>query len=133
MFFLYSHLTFFHNVHHTDFASRLRETNFLFLHCVCFQLLDAALRDPQQSQFMCREVVDQYRGFGGVHLYYHHISYSVVEYNQSIYIYIYIVIISQLTELGLIVLSLWMAFLLKRGSNCVSLHFIAEFVCKIYF
>lgn len=31
-------------------------------------LLDAALRDPQQSQFMCREVIDQYRGFGGVRI-----------------------------------------------------------------
>uniref|UniRef100_A0A8W8KIA3 Peptidase M24 domain-containing protein n=1 Tax=Magallana gigas TaxID=29159 RepID=A0A8W8KIA3_MAGGI len=32
------------------------------------ELLDAALRYPQQSQFTCREVIDQYRGFGGVRI-----------------------------------------------------------------
>ncbi|XP_062576636.1 xaa-Pro dipeptidase-like [Saccostrea cucullata] len=31
-------------------------------------LLDAALNNPEQSQFMCREMIDQYRGFGGVRI-----------------------------------------------------------------
>jgi hypothetical protein len=31
-----------------------------------FQLLDAALNNPEQAKFLVRERVDNYRGFGGV-------------------------------------------------------------------
>lgn len=31
-------------------------------------LLDQALANPDQARFMCREVIDQYRGFGGVRI-----------------------------------------------------------------
>ena len=34
--------------------------------CILFQLLDAALANPEQAQFLVREQIDQLRGFGGV-------------------------------------------------------------------
>ena len=43
--------------------------NFVFLDThifVLLQLLDQALANPDQAKFLCREVIDQYRGFGGV-------------------------------------------------------------------
>jgi hypothetical protein len=49
-------------------SSKPLELRFFFYYCSCviFQLLDAAFNNPDQAQFMCREVIDQYRGFGGV-------------------------------------------------------------------
>lgn len=33
-----------------------------------WQLLDQALNDPNLSKFLVREMIDQYRGFGGVRI-----------------------------------------------------------------
>ena len=34
------------------------------------KLLDAALNNPEQARFLNRELIDQYRGFGGVGILY---------------------------------------------------------------
>ncbi|XP_060585509.1 xaa-Pro dipeptidase-like [Ruditapes philippinarum] len=45
------------------------ENNYLITLCFVFvQLLDEALANADQARFMCREVIDQYRGFGGVRI-----------------------------------------------------------------
>lgn len=35
---------------------------------MCFQLLNEAFKNPEQSKFLVKDVIDRFRGFGGVRI-----------------------------------------------------------------